>query len=50
MTKLSLLRFILLAAGLGWGLTIVGAFIPWEWATEHLEKFGRRHCYFGFKI
>jgi hypothetical protein len=38
--KLNLLRFILLAAGLGWGLTIVGAFLPWEWATEHLEKFG----------
>ena len=29
-----------MGAGLGWGLTIVGAFLPWEWATEHLEKFG----------
>lgn len=40
MTKLTLLRFILFAAGLGWGLTVVGVFLPWEWATEHLEKFG----------
>jgi hypothetical protein len=38
--KLILLRLILLAAGLGWGLTIVGAFLPWEWATEHLETLG----------
>ncbi len=35
-----MLRLILLAAGLGWGLTLVGAFLPWDWATEHLEKFG----------
>lgn len=38
--KLTILRILLLGAGLGWGLTIVGAFLPWEWATEHLEKFG----------
>lgn len=31
---------ILLAAGLGWGLTVVGVFLPWEWATDHLERFG----------
>ncbi len=30
----------MLGAGLGWGLTIVGAFLPWEWATDHLERFG----------
>lgn len=29
-----------MGAGLGWGLTVVGVFLPWEWATEHLEKFG----------
>lgn len=40
MNKNSILRVTLLCAGLGWGLTIVGAFLPWEWATEHLEKFG----------
>lgn len=40
MTKFNLLRLLLLGAGLGWGLTIVGAFLPWDWATEHLEKFG----------
>lgn len=39
-TKLNFLRLLLLGAGLGWGLTIVGAFLPWDWATEHLEKFG----------
>lgn len=31
---------LLLGAGLGWGLTIAGVFLPWDWATEHLEKFG----------
>lgn len=40
LNKLNILRLLLLGAGLGWGLTIVGAFLPWEWATEHLEKFG----------
>ena len=39
-TKLNFQRLLLLGAGLGWGLTIVGAFLPWDWATEHLEKFG----------
>ncbi len=39
-TRFNLLRLLLLGAGLGWGLTIVGAFLPWDWATEHLEKFG----------
>jgi len=39
-TKYNILRLLLLGAGLGWGLTIVGAFLPWEFATEHLEKFG----------
>ena len=38
--KLNILRLILLGAGLGWGLTVVGVFLPWDWATEHLEKFG----------
>jgi hypothetical protein len=40
MNKYTMLRLILLAAGLGWGLTLIGAFLPWDWATEHLEKFG----------
>lgn len=40
LNKYNLLRIILLGAGLGWGLTIVGAFLPWEWATDHLERFG----------
>ncbi len=40
LTKYNLLRLLLLGAGLGWGLTIVGAFLPWDFATEHLEKFG----------
>lgn len=39
-SKFNILRILLLGAGLGWGLTIVGAFLPWELATEHLEKFG----------
>ena len=39
-TKYNLLRLILLGASLGWGLTIVGVFLPWDWATEHLENFG----------
>ncbi len=39
-TKFNILRLLLLGAGLGWGLTIIGAFLPWDWATEHLEKFG----------
>ena len=38
--KLKILKALLFCAGLGWGATIIGAFIPWEWATEHLEKFG----------
>ena len=40
LTKYKLLRLLLLSAGLGWGLTIAGAFLPWEWATSHLEVFG----------
>ena len=40
LSQYRILRLLLLGAGLGWGLTIVGAFLPWEWATEHLEKFG----------
>lgn len=39
-TKYTILRLVLLGAGLGWGLTIIGAFLPWDFATEHLEKFG----------
>ena len=38
--KIRILRLLLLFAGLGWGLTIIGAFLPWEWATGHLEEFG----------
>ena len=38
--KLTILRLLLLAAGLGWGATVIGVFIPWEWATAHLETFG----------
>ena len=38
--KYIILKLLLLGAGLGWGLTVVGVFLPWEWATEHLEKFG----------
>ena len=40
LSKFRILRLLLLGAGLGWGLTLVGAFLPWELATEHLEKFG----------
>jgi len=36
LNKYNILRIILLGAGLGWGLMIVGAFLPWEWATDHL--------------
>jgi hypothetical protein len=39
-TRFNILRLLLVGAGLGWGLTIVGVFLPWEVATEHLEKFG----------
>jgi len=39
-SRYNLLRLLLLGAGLGWGLTLVGAFLPWEWATDHLERFG----------
>ena len=27
-------------AGLGWGATIIGIFLPWDFAIEHLQKFG----------
>lgn len=40
LTKYNILRLLLLGAGLGWGLTVVGVFLPWDFATEHLEKFG----------
>lgn len=40
LNKYRILRLLLLGAGLGWGLTVVGVFLPWEWATDHLEKFG----------
>lgn len=40
LTKLTLLRLILLFAGLGWGLTVIGAVLPWHWAIAHLEQFG----------
>ncbi|MET1255517.1 hypothetical protein ABVT43_10295 [Aliikangiella sp. GXAS 311] len=36
----NLLRLLLLGAGLGWGLTVIGAVLPWEFAVEHLQKFG----------
>ena len=39
-TRLTMLRILLLGAGFGWGLTVVGVFLPWEWATDHLERFG----------
>lgn len=39
-TRYTMLRLLLLGAGLGWSLTVVGVFLPWEWATDHLEKFG----------
>ena len=39
-SKINILRFTLLGDGLGWGLTVVGVFIPWEFAAEHLEVFG----------
>lgn len=39
-SKFNILRLILFCAGLGWSLTVIGVFLPWEWATEHLEKFG----------
>ena len=35
-----LLRFFLLSAGLGWGATVVGVFLPWEFAVEHLQTMG----------
>ena len=38
--KVQLLRLLLFGAALGWGLTIVGVFLPWEWARYHLEVFG----------
>ena len=38
--KLTVLRLLLLVAGLGWGLTVIGVVLPWDWAVEHLEKFG----------
>jgi hypothetical protein len=39
-TKTKWLRFFLLIAGLGWGSTIIGVFLPWDFAIEHLQKFG----------
>jgi len=39
-SKITLLRLALLGAGLGWGLTVVGVFLPWDFAVEHLELFG----------
>ena len=39
-SRYNLLRVLLLGAGLGWGLTVVGVFLPWNIAIEHLEKFG----------
>ncbi len=29
-----------MGAGLGWGATIVGAFLPWDFAVEHLIIYG----------
>lgn len=39
-TKYNILRLLLLGAGLGWGLTVVGVFLPWDFAIEHLKTFG----------
>ena len=39
-SRFTLLRLFLLMAGLGWGTTVVGIFLPWEFAVEHLQKFG----------
>ncbi len=38
--KIVLLRYLLLTAGFGWGLTVVGVFLPWDFAVEHLQTFG----------
>ena len=40
LNRLNILRLLLLGAGLGWGLTVVGVFLPWDFAVDHLEKFG----------
>jgi hypothetical protein len=39
-TQLILLRLFLLAAAGGWGATVVGVFLPWDFALEHLQLFG----------
>ena len=40
LTKFNILRLLLLTAGLGWGATVLGVFLPWEFAVEHLETLG----------
>lgn len=40
LSQLNILRIVLFFTGLGWGLTVIGVFLPWDFATEHLEIFG----------
>ena len=40
LSRLNLLRSFLAIAGLGWGSTIIGVIIPWDFAIEHLQIFG----------
>lgn len=38
--QFTLLRLLLVGAGLGWGATIIGVFLPWDFAIEHLQSLG----------
>ena len=38
--RLTLLRLFLLGAGGGWAATVIGVFLPWELAVDHLQTFG----------
>ncbi len=35
-----ILRVLLLSAAFGWGISILGVFMPWEWAAGQLEGLG----------
>jgi len=39
-TQLTLLRLLLLGAAGGWGATVIGVFLPWDFAVEHLQTLG----------
>lgn len=39
-SRINLLRLLLAGAAGGWGATVIGIFLPWDFAIEHLQTFG----------